>query len=123
MNYCPLLFMNSDGANITPDKLSAEEVAPLFEICDRALADTIRLLEPEWVIGIGGFAKKRIDRVQENFFDGKKRAHGRPAFSGAQILHPSPANPRANAGWDGNVIKTLTGLGVWSLKKPVKKFP
>ena len=105
-NYCPLVFMNQSGANITPDKLSAEEAAPLFEICDRALADTIRLLKPQWVIGVGGFAKKRIDKVQEKIF--------RPDdFTAAQILHPSPANPRANAGWDREVVKTLTALGVW----------
>ena len=99
-NYCPLVFMNSSGANITPDKLTSDEAEPLFELCDRALADTIRLLQPQWVIGIGGFAKKRIDKICGKFLT-------------AQILHPSPANPRANAGWDREVIKTLTELGVW----------
>ena len=100
-NYCPLVFMNASGANITPDKLSAEETAPLFEICDRALADTIKLLKPQWVIGVGGFAKKRIDRLAEKF------------FATAQILHPSPANPRANSGWDREVTGTLIELGIW----------
>ena len=103
-NYCPLVFMDLKGANITPDKLPAEETAPLFEMCDRALAGTIKLLEPQWVIGVGGFAKKRIDKVKDksglNFFT-------------AQILHPSPASPRANAGWDTDVVKTLTELGIW----------
>ena len=108
-NYCPLVFMGSSGSNITPDKLPAEESGPLFEICDRALADTIRLLKPRWLIGVGGFAKKRIDRVQQQFF-GKTAAE----FSTAQILHPSPASPRANAGWDREAVKTLTELGVWS---------
>jgi len=107
-NYCPLVFMNSGGANITPDKLPAGEATPLFELCDRALADTIRLLKPQWVIGIGGFAKKRIDRIRVQFFDGEKAV-----FSAAQILHPSPASPKANAGWDREVVKTLTELGVW----------
>ena len=104
-NYCPLVFMDSNGANITPDKLSAEETTPLFEICDQALAETIKLLKPEWVIGIGGFAKKRIDRVRAALKSGQ--------FSAAQILHPSPASPKANAGWDREVTKTLTELGVW----------
>jgi single-strand selective monofunctional uracil DNA glycosylase len=94
--------MDSNGANITPDKLSAEEKNPLFEICDRALADTIKLLKPQWVIGVGGFAKKRIEKIR-----------GTSLFSTAQILHPSPASPKANAGWDGEVTKTLTELGVW----------
>ena len=102
-NYCPLVFMDSGGANITPDKLSAEETAPLFEICDRALTDTIKLLKPEWVIGIGGFAKKRIDKVQ---LQGGQ-------FSAARILHPSPASPKANAGWGREVTRALTELGIW----------
>ena len=107
-NYCPLVFMNPSGANITPDKLPADEAGQLFALCDRALADTIRLLKPQWVIGAGGFAKKRIDKVREQFFGGDKAG-----FSVAQILHPSPANPKANAGWDREVAKTLTELGIW----------
>jgi single-strand selective monofunctional uracil DNA glycosylase len=103
-NYCPLVFMDSSGANVTPDKLTSEESAPLFEICDRALAETIELLEPEWVIGIGGFAEKRIRIVKEQI---------KHEFSIARILHPSPANPRANAGWQDEVIKSLVELGVW----------
>ena len=104
-NYCPLVFMEGSGANITPDKLPAEEAKSLFEICDRALADTIKLLKPQWIIGIGGFAKKRIDRVQNQFFAGE--------FTAAQILHPSPASPKANKGWDKDTEKTLKELGIW----------
>jgi single-strand selective monofunctional uracil DNA glycosylase len=103
-NYCPLVFMDSSGANVTPDKLSAEESAPLFEICGRALAKTIELLEPEWVIGIGGFAEKRICMAKEQI---------KHKFSAARILHPSPANPKANAGWQDEVVKSLIELGVW----------
>ena len=109
-NYCPLAFMNLSGANITPDKLPAEEAGPLFEICDRALAELIKLLKPGWVIGVGGFAKKRIDKVREKFFGEGKAGAG---FSTAQILHPSPASPLANSGWDREVTKTLTALGIW----------
>jgi single-strand selective monofunctional uracil DNA glycosylase len=101
-NYCPLVFMEAGGANITPDKLPAGEAAPLFALCDTALAATIELLKPEWVIGVGAFAKKRIDTL------------GGP-FSAAQILHPSPASPMANAGWDREVTRTLEELGVWNV--------
>ena len=110
-NYCPLVFMNETGANITPDKLPAQEAAPLFEICDRVLAQTIKLLQPQWVVGIGGFAKKKIDAVKEKYFT----TEGTTQFTAAQILHPSPANPKANAGWDREVTDTLTGLGIWQL--------
>ena len=114
-NYCPLTFMNSNGANITPNKLRPEESKPLFEACDRTLAEIIILLKPQWIIGIGGFAKKRIDKVHENFFnenrDGViKSLH---QFSTVQILHPSPASPKANAGWEKEVTKTMTEMGVW----------
>ena len=108
-NYCPLVFMDAGGANITPDKLPAVEASLLFEICDHALGGTIRTLKPEWVIGIGGFAKKRIDRVREQLSGG----HNAIEFATAQILHPSPANPRANKGWEEEAIKTLKGIGVW----------
>ena len=111
-NYCPLVFMDSNGANITPDKLSTEEVAPLFRACDKALTDTINLLEPEWVIGVGGFAKKRIDCLTRNFIP-QGRGGAFLGYSIAQILHPSPASPKANAGWDREVVKTLVELGVW----------
>jgi len=119
-NYCPLVFMGESGANITPDKLPAAETSPLFELCDRALAETINLLKPQWVIGVGGFAKKRIDLVREKFFEsdslpGKTAGKSAPVFSTAQILHPSPASPLANAGWDRNVTKTLVELGIWKV--------
>jgi len=104
-NYCPLVFMDENGANITPDKLPAAESQALFELCDHTLADTVTALKPQWVIGIGGFAKKRIDLLP--------RDSAQPPFSTAQILHPSPASPRANAGWSEAVTKTLVELGVW----------
>jgi len=117
-NYCPLVFMDSGGANITPDKLPAAEARALFEVCDCALANTIELLKPQWVIGIGGFAKKRIDIVKEQFF-GETKAAGSSfkfssKFSSAQILHPSPASPKANAGWKEYVLKSLVELGIWN---------
>ncbi|MCL2834457.1 MAG: single-stranded DNA-binding protein [Treponema sp.] len=119
-NYCPLLFMGPSGVNITPDKLPADQAAPLFEICDKYLARTIKLLQPQWVIGIGGFAKKRIDLVREKYFGNQSKMTGKAAgqfcesFKTAQILHPSPASPKANAGWDREVTETLVGLGIWS---------
>ena len=118
-NYCPLVFMSASGANLTPDKLPEAERRPLFEICDIALAQTILLFKPQWVIGVGGFAKKRIDLVKQKYFDtaesGAKKDTPDSVFSfnTAQILHPSPASPRANAGWAGNVTSTLIDLGIW----------
>jgi single-strand selective monofunctional uracil DNA glycosylase len=100
-NYCPLVFMESSGRNCTPDRLPAAERAPLFAACDQYLADLVRILQPEWVIGIGGFAAKR---AQESL-SGRKLRFG-------QILHPSPANPRANRDWKGEVRRQMIAMGL-----------
>jgi single-strand selective monofunctional uracil DNA glycosylase len=106
-NYCPLVFMTESGANLTPDKLPAEEAAPLFAACDQALAAMIRALRPRWVIGVGAFAEKRINAAAALFA-------GKEAFKTARIPHPSPANPRANAGWGNDVTIILQNAGVWN---------
>ena len=100
-NYCPLLFLEAGGRNRTPDKLAARERAPLFAACDRHLVRVVRALAPEWVIGIGGFAEERA----------REALAGSPLRIG-RILHPSPANPRAQRGWDARVARELEALGV-----------
>jgi len=104
MNYCPLVFMEESGRNHTPDKLTAAERTPLFEACDHHVAETIRILNPVWVIGIGAFALSRIRGVVQQSF---------PQVQVATILHPSPASPRANSDWSGVVSSQLAALGVW----------
>ena len=63
LNYCPLVFMEDSGRNRTPDKLPAAERDALYRVCDRALADALRVLAPKVVVGIGGFAKRRCELV------------------------------------------------------------
>ncbi len=105
-NYCPLLFMEESGRNRTPDKLAPAEREPLFAACDDHLSRVVRILEPEWVVGIGGFACKCARRVLGD--DGPRIG---------EILHPSPANPRANRGWVGEVEGQLRALGLCPTKK------
>lgn len=107
MNYCPLLFMESSGRNLTPDKLPATQRTELFGSCDRHLAAVIALLRPQWLIGIGKFALSRIRAAAELEPDTFSRVRT------AAILHPSPASPRANRGWAPDAERTLMGLGVW----------
>ncbi len=102
-NYCPLVFMEDSGRNRTPDKLLSEERESLFEVCDRHLVRLVDILEPEWVIGIGAFATKRAESALAG--EGPRIA---------AILHPSPANPRANADWAGIVREQLAELGLCS---------
>ncbi len=100
-NYCPLVFLEGSGRNRTPDKLSRAEREPLFEACDRHLRRAVELLEPHWVVGVGGFAEERARAV----LAGCDVKVGR-------ILHPSPANPKAQRDWAGQVARELAQLGV-----------
>ncbi len=100
-NYCPLAFLEESGRNRTPDRLPAAERVTLFAACDRALARTVRLLQPRLVVGIGRFAEERARAALE----GTSVEIGR-------ITHPSPANPRANREWDSLVEAELAALGI-----------
>ena len=102
-NYCPLLFLESSGRNRTPNNLRAEEKKPLLAACDRALRRTIDRIEPDYVIGIGTFARDRAEAA----LAGLKVPIGR-------ITHPSPANPRANRGWERLIIKEMSDMGILS---------
>jgi single-strand selective monofunctional uracil DNA glycosylase len=101
VNYCPLVFMSGTGSNITPDKLPAAEMAPVEAACDAHLAKVIALLQPAWLVGVGGFAEARLHTV----------AGSGPARI-ARIPHPSPANPAANKDWSGAAMKALRDTGV-----------
>jgi len=109
LNYCPLALLEASGRNFTPDKLPVAELAPLYAACDRHLAAALRALQPQWAIGIGGFAEKRIRAVAQSvLLDG---AFARRLHIGC-ILHPSPASPLANRGWAEAAEKQLLELGV-----------
>lgn len=100
-NYCPLLFLEASGRNRTPDKLPADERAPLFEACDEALRAIVALLSPRLVVGVGAFAEGRAHA-----------ALGPEGPEIGRILHPSPASPRANRGWADAAEADLRRLGV-----------
>lgn len=96
LNYCPLVFLESSGRNRTPDQLPAAERRPLESACDRHLAAALMALDPEWAIGIGGFAEKRLRTVLGSDLVPSDRAR---AIRIGTVLHPSPASPAANRGW------------------------
>jgi single-strand selective monofunctional uracil DNA glycosylase len=106
-NYCPLMFLEVRGANRTPDKLPRSERETLFAVCDEHLRSVITALEPEVVIGVGKFTENRIRALADT-------ASRPPSYCPAGILHPSPANPRANRGWAEQAAARLVELGVWS---------
>jgi single-strand selective monofunctional uracil DNA glycosylase len=101
-NYCPLAFLSAGGGNLTPDKLPPAERKALGRICDAHLRTVLKILRPKWVIGVGAYAKARAEQG----------AAGLPIQVG-QILHPSPASPAANRGWEQKAVAQLEALGVW----------
>jgi single-strand selective monofunctional uracil DNA glycosylase len=100
-NYCPLAFMAESGANLTPDKLSKTETAPLFRLCDRLLQQVVETLQPKWVLGVGGFAEQRAAAVL-----------GASGVRIGRMPHPSPASPAANQGWERLADEALRAVGV-----------
>jgi single-strand selective monofunctional uracil DNA glycosylase len=99
LNYCPLLFIGESGANVTPDKLVKEERLKLEAICDKALSETIAVLRPKHIVGVGAYAAKRAALVT-----------GSNAI--ITMPHPSPASPAANRGWEAAARKVLVEAGL-----------
>ena len=100
-NYCPLVFLEESGRNVTPDQLPAAEQAALFGPCDAGLRRVVAVVRPRVVVGVGTFADKRA----------------RTALAGTgvpvvRVLHPSPASPIANRGWAAAAEAELTQQGV-----------
>jgi single-strand selective monofunctional uracil DNA glycosylase len=100
-NYCPLLFLEETGRNRTPDKLAPAERRALFAACDEHLRALCATLAPEWVIGVGGFARRRAEEALAG-----------TALSIGEILHPSPASPAANRGWAEQADAQLARYGL-----------
>ena len=100
-NYCPLVFMEDSGRNRTPDKLPRDERLPLFAACDDALRAIVEVLTPEAIVGVGGFAERRVREAL-------------PAFAGiiGCMPHPSPASPLANRNWPAQADAALRKLGI-----------
>jgi single-strand selective monofunctional uracil DNA glycosylase len=77
------------------------EKKPLLNACDLALRRTVAWFKPRYVVGIGTFAQGRA----------------REALAGldvtvGRISHPSPANPKANRGWEPLIRKEFAALGI-----------
>lgn len=100
-NYCPLMFFDDHGRNITPNQLKVGDRRPLLEVCDRALLGTVDRLKPEHVVGIGKWAYERAVAALKD----------REITTG-WITHPSPANPKANRGWEKAAGEDFEAIGI-----------
>ncbi len=104
-NWCPLAFMEESGRNRTPDKLPLATRRELEAACDDALREIVDVIQPRAIIGVGAFARKR---AQAAMVGRDVPIH--------QILHPSPASPAANRGWQEQIERQLGEIG---LPRPV----
>lgn len=102
-NYCPLLFLDAMGANVTPEKLKRAERTPLERVCDEHLRTLATELAPERWIAIGKYAEACIVRV-----------FGAEAPR-VVLPHPSPASPAANRGWREAAVRALHERGIVEL--------
>lgn len=103
-NYCPLAFFDN-GRNVTPDKLSTVEMAPVIEACDAHLRTVVDTMRPDWVVGVGAYAQAQAERALA-------RSRHRPSIG--RVLHPSPASPAANRGWAAAATQQLVEQGIWA---------
>ena len=104
INFCPLVWMKDTGANLTPDKIKGAEMTAVDAACQKHLLRLVELLEPQYLIGVGAYAEKKMALAKEEL--GAKGRVGK-------ILHPSPASPAANRGWAEAAEKQLRELGIW----------
>lgn len=89
-NYCPLCFLDEEGRNVTPDKLSANDRKVLFDTCDTYLAEVIDTVRPSILVGVGTFSSARLGRFGTDV---------------RTLPHPSPRNRNAKAFYDGGQAK------------------
>ena len=76
--------------------------------CDEALGAAILALQPVHVVGFGAFARDRAEGVLAQL-RAADPARALPAIH--QVLHPSPASPAANRGWDAAARRQLRACG------------
>ena len=94
--------MEETGRNRTPDKLPKAEMEPVDAACEAHLRGVVEALDPEWVVGVGAYATKRLEKVV-----------GDLGLKIGTVLHPSPASPAANRGWEAAAEKQLREQGIW----------
>lgn len=106
VNYCPLIWMNERGANITPTQLPAAQAGSVDVACQWHLQCLIDILRPSVLVGVGAYAAKQLEKAAAAL-PGLKLTVG-------MMLHPSPASPVANKYWPERPKQQLKELGVIS---------
>ncbi len=105
--------MNKTGRNLTPPDLRAAERKPLIEVCHRYLVEVVRLLGCSIIVGVGKFAQREAKAALDEA--------GIRGIKVESIMHPSPANPAANRGWEDVVHRELEELDILRFLGPGPK--
>ena len=111
-NLCPLIFMNEKAKNLTPPDMPASQRKELNTLCHQNLCDLVELLKVKVIVGVGKFAMNEANKAL------KRR--GVTDVTVVNIMHPSPANPAANRGWEPIVSKQLWDLGLMTYLTEIK---
>lgn len=109
VNFCPLVWMSESGANVTPDKLSADIQECIDALCLSHLESMIRIMEPEILVGVGAYATNKLKDASSVMPD--------RTFTIGTLLHPSPASPVANKFWPQRPMEQLRDLGILPVGK------
>ena len=62
LNYCPLAFLAETGRNITSTSSAAQTRAFMAQHCDQHFKKALNALQPDWCIGVGGYAEACLQR-------------------------------------------------------------
>ncbi len=110
LNYCPLVFMDEGGRNLTPDKFPRLIRDQIQSACDRHVTKCLELIMPQRLIGIGNYAYDALYRIARS----EKPLE---TMTVSKILHPSPASPASNRGWAEAVSRDLLAAGALPRKR------
>ena len=101
--------MGKSGKNVTPPDMKIDVRNKLLQLCDETLKDVIELYSVKHIVGLGRFAETRAKKVvNDNLIKNVDVSF---------LIHPSPASPAANKGWNELAYKTLTDSKVIELMK------
>ncbi|MBM3259750.1 MAG: single-stranded DNA-binding protein [Candidatus Sericytochromatia bacterium] len=113
VNFCPLLFFDANGRNVIPTDfrkgVSAAEAMTAW--CDAALLGWLRMMAPEWVVGVGLYAAGRLSVACATLRDLEGQAPRLVA-----IIHPSPQTRGhwGPTGWAPYVTRQMAEAGlIW----------
>lgn len=108
LSFCPLVFMDEGGRNITPDHLPKAPRLEMEALCGRALEEIVRILGADRIMALGKYALTQLDTLRTRL-----AAKGEvPSWTTVLLPHPSPANPQARD-WEAKVGAILQKNAVW----------